>query len=251
MSGMGIEVPDFVYNQKKAFGFFDDFLNYTSTELWTTVIDTGGTAVDGDKAGGVVTLSGDGTIEDATNVATTNEIFLIAANKPIWLETRIKLTEAATDEMNVVFGVSDLVTTDLMVDADAGPATSFDGALIYKVGGGTGTNATLWHVASSNATVQTKEATQHAHADETWTTLAILLMPVNSTTFEIIYAIDPTGGVDFQQMRGNGANPRTPAIKHTKLLSGMAEMHAVVGIKNGSAAAEALEVDYFTAWQKR
>jgi len=251
MSGKAIQIPDWVGDQKKAFGFFEDFLNFTSTDLWTAVIDVGGTAVDGDAAGGLLTISGDGTLEDATNVATTNEIFLVAANKPIYLETRIKLSEAATDEMQVVFGVSDLVTVDLMVDGDAGPATSFDGAVIYKVGGTAGSNPTFWHVGSSNAATQTKEATDHLAADETWTTLGIQLMPVNSLDFEITYFIDPTGGTDLRQMRPNAANPRTPDIKHSKLIAGMAEMHAVIGIKNGAAAAEVLNVDYFTAWQKR
>lgn len=251
MSGMGIQIPDWVGDQRKAFGFFDDFLHYTSTDLWTSVLDTGSTVADTDANGGKVILTCDGDVEDAAMLPTTNEIFKIVANKPVYVETRLKITEAATNDADVVFGVSDLVTVDLLVDAEAGVATTFDGALIFKVGNDGGTNQTQWQVASSNGTTQTVEATDHAHADEEWTTLGILLRPVNATDFEITYFVDLAGGTDLRQMRPLNSNPRTPDIKHTKLIANMDLMHAVVGVKNGGGAAEVLNVDYMLAWQRR
>jgi len=84
-----------------------------------------------------------------------------------------------------------------------------------------------------------------------WHTLEIFVNPVDSANAEVTFGIDASGGLDIHQVRENGANPRTPNIKHMLALSGLAEMHVVFGAKAGGANAEALLVDYISVWQKR
>ena len=250
-----INLPEIAKSGPLTHGFFEDFDHLISLDRWIKVIDTGSTALVGDTVGGVVSLTGDGTAEDGTLITTTAEIFKVAEGKPLTMSARVRLNEVATDEMNFAFGLSDITTVDLLVDGDEGPAVSFDGALIFKVGGlAVGGSSTKYSVISSNLTAQTTTQTEHAVVDNAWLSLRIDITPITSTLAEVTFFIDSKAdglGTDWVQMREDASNPRTPAIKHTITITGLLEMHAVLMVKNGSGAAEILDCDWFQCWQKR
>ena len=241
-----LNLPDYAKSCALTHGFFDDFNHYVTADTWTTVADSGGTVAVGDAVGGRVTITTDGDDNDECYMVSTGEIFLIAAGKSLIMDVRVQYTEANTDDANVYIGLAQEAAANLLVDTGAGPATTLDGVGFFKVDGGT-----RWQVISSNATTQTKTDTSDTAGGSSFQTLRMEVTPVDATNAEVVFSIDTSGGQDFKQCRENGISPRAPGIKHTVALSGMAEMHAVIGAKAGAANAEAIVVDYLQIWQKR
>jgi len=244
-----VHLPDYAVKLPRVHGFSDDFNHITAADLWTKVVDGGGTALGSDAAGGVVVLTGDGDDNDATIIKTTHQLFTIVAGKPLTFIARVKYTEAATNVADIFFGLSDDAVADTFISDSGVLDTSFDGVGFYKLEGSGNVN---WNVVTSNATTQTTTKTDVvATTDTNYNTFRIDVNPVNSTDFEVVFFIDDLGGNDFAQCRESGANPRTPAIKHTGLISGLQEMNVMFGIKNGSGAAEIMYIDYVSCFQTR
>ena len=242
-----MNLPDIATSGPWTHGFFDDFDHIVTADRWTTIIaDSGSAASVGDAVGGILALSTSATDNDEAYITTTGEIFLVADKKPMWGEARVQVTEANTADANVVFGVAQEAAANLLVDDGAGVATTLDGAVWYKVDGGT-----RWQVASSNATTQTTTDTAETAGGSCYHTLGIYIEPVNSADAEVTFWIDTAGGRNLAPVRENGVSPRAPSIKHTVSISGMAEMHVVCGNKAGAANNETLNIDYIQAWQKR
>ena len=108
----------------------DDFLWFLSPHLWTTLtVDGGSCAIDADGTGGVVQLITGATDNDEIALATTNELFLFAADRALYAEVRIQFTEANTDDANVMFGFMDAMGANALLDNGGGPAASFDDSL--------------------------------------------------------------------------------------------------------------------------
>lgn len=244
-----LNLPDAHYKVPLVHGFCDDFDHLVTADRWTPVLTDSGTATVGDAAGGILTIApSDGTVvdNDEAYLVSTAELFLVAADKPIVIEGRLKFTEANTDDANVIFGLMDAAGANSLLDDGGGPAASYDGAVFFKVDGGT-----RWQVESSNATTQTTTDTEYTAGAE-YHTLRIEITPISSADASVTFWIDEAGGQDAIQCRENGANPRTPAIKHTLAISGMQEMHVIAGMKNGDDTnVESLLVDYISVWQKR
>ena len=271
MPKTNVLLPDSVLYLPKTHGFHDDFVGMTSNDVgsgalavtetsadgkWLCTGDTGSTiAVTSDVAGGEVVITNDATDEDMPLLRSFAKVFTFAAGKACTFMIRAKYTEANTDDANIFMGLSDVATTNLMVDADAGPATTFDGAGFYKAG-----SSDNWAVITSNATTQTKTVTDvDASSDNTgYYTFRCDIRPVSSLAADVIFWIDtgnvagsvPSGST-FVQCRETGANPRTPSIKHSILFSGLEPMYFVAGIKNGSGTAETLTLDYASCYQTR
>lgn len=231
-------------NPKKSFILEENFDHFVTGDRWTAGGDAGGSAAVGDAAGGRMTITTDGDDNDEYWLASTAELLLPAANKPICIEFGGQYTEANTDDANIYIGAAQEAGADLMVDDGAGPATTLDGFGFYKVDG-----ETRWRVVSSNATSQTKTETDKTAGGSSFFSGKIEVIPISSADAEVRFWLDTNGGVDFQQVREQGANPRTPNIKHTLALSGLAEMHIVAYAKAGGANAEALVLRYVNAYQ--
>jgi hypothetical protein len=226
------------------FEFGTDFLEADSAAIGTITKDTETTvAVDADGVGGVLQITTPAT-NNHEGYWYSNEIFKIANNKPIRAIARISYTEAATSAANVFFGLVDAPVANTLVDDGAGMKSSWDGAVIYKVDGGT-----LWKVKSSRATTATDETTNVA-AGGTFSFM-IDIVPISSTEAQVIYYIDATGGNNFKQCYANGSHPNTPAIKQTITYASTTEIAVAVGLKAGSATAEVLNVDFIYAKQVR
>ena len=239
-------IPDIHNVGPLTHGFFEDFDEYVADDRWQLVADVGGVQEVIDAVGGQLSIKCDGDDNDEAYIFTKHQLHLFAANKPLLLMASIKFTEAATDDANILVGLMDAAAANALLDDGGGPAASYDGAVFYKVDGGT-----KWSVESSNAGDQVTDDTEESAGGGSFETLAILVTPLNSASAEVTYWIDRNGGVDLHQVRANGANPRTPSIKQTIALSGLEEMNVIFGVKAGGANEETLLVDYVSVWQKR
>lgn len=219
----------------------DDFQQYVTGDSLTLVASDSGTAAVQDAAGGVILISpSDGTVadNDETYLKGTKETFLFAADKPLEFRSRLKFTEANTDDANVIVGIKDAVAANTLQDNGAGPPASYSGAVFFKVDGGT-----VWWFETSIGTSQvTTQIADVANAgDGTYREFAILFRPITATTGEIVPLID---GVQCRDTNG-------VPIKHAITFTNATEMQRCVGAKNGDTNHEQLYVDYIRCRQLR
>ena len=219
---------------------FDHFHTFSSGQLFTSVLTDSGTNQANDAAGGVLTLQpSDGTVadNDEAYVKSTKEVFLFANNKPLYLEAKLKWTEANTDDANVLFGVLDAVAANSLVDNGGGPPSSYAGAVFYKIDG-----ETVWTVEVSDGSTQwTKKLDASGSLDGiaktcgagTYQTLRIEAVPISSTKMDVSFFID--GVLVYKVKDATYANAT--------------EMNLAFGLKNGGANQETLYIDYVDAEQ--
>lgn len=218
---------------------FDDFLGL-NTSIWTAIEadDTSAVAHDADGVGGLVSVLAGGT-DNHEAYLHTPELFKFAADKPCVADVRLSFAEANTDDANILVGFMDGVAANALVDNGAGPKASFDGAVFYKVDGGT-----RWQVRSSNAASNVSHDTEYVAGKSGFQTLRIEFQPISSDEGLITFWIDPEGGQNFVQCKEYGSTPRQQLIQHTIQLTGLEEMALVIGVKAGGANAETVLVDY-------
>lgn len=92
--------PDYVV-------FWDDFTGvaHDQTNDWTVVKDTGASvAIEADTAGGRLLFSSAATTDNDGSSIQGNEIFVVTADKRIWFETKLQVSDA--DQMDVFAGLS-------------------------------------------------------------------------------------------------------------------------------------------------
>jgi len=208
--------------------FLDDFYEVsdtTATDLsrYATVADGAGALTQLDAAGGVGVITSGATDNDEIYISSMSESFLFAANKPLWFEARIIPVEVATNKLNLIIGLSDTVGANTLQDNGAGPAASYDGAVFFKVDGGT-----TWSFETSNAGTQVTTNSLGTATSGTAVRIGFIFDPNDGTTGKITPYV-------------NGV---AVATAHSITLSGLEEMHILFGIKAGSAAAETSKVDY-------
>ncbi len=225
----------------RQYGFFEDFLEYTSGGLFSDVqADTGATvAVDADGEGGVVLLTTGATDNNEAYLFSTQELFLFAANRPLVCEARVQFAEANTDDANVYFGFMDAIGANALVDDGAGPKSSYSGAVIYKSDGDT-----LWSVENSiGSTQKTTQLTADNSLDGSakaaggaaYQVLAIEVNPHGGGSSDISFWIDDVLVAKHKDQ---------PYASATQMMVGC-------GIKAGGANSEVLSVDYINAYQLR
>ena len=233
-ASIGERFPDLAAaNPATAFTFFDDFFAYDDTATvgnYVKVADSGGSETISDAAGGVFAIATDGDDNDEVYISSIKEFFLFAADKPIWFQARVKLAEAATDDSNIIIGLSDTVGANTLLDNGAGPAASYDGAVFFKVDGGT-----VWQFESSNAGTQVTTSSAGAFVTDTWYEIGFIFDPTTAGTTGIITPY-------LDGVAGTAQNIT---------LSGLQEMHILLGAKAGGANAETLQVDYVRCVQIR
>ncbi len=228
----------------------DDFEVYTDAKLWTA-------ALTGSSAPTVLSTGQDGVLvqlctsstNDASFIFTTIPLFKWANGVVHECEAILQFSEASTNNANVWFGFSSVNTVAMLVNASAGPATSFSGAGIYKQGG-----TLTWRTVSSQSTTQNLNNTTYAAAQAGYQRLRVQCEVVNSV-MEVTYWIDQggsTGNVGGLQMRNTSSFPAGGApIKDFITLSSPAAMYLGIGVKNGTGSAETLNVDYIAGWKHR
>lgn len=171
-----------------------------------------------DAANGVISLApAAATNNHAATIATDGESWDVATNKELWFEARVKLTEANTDDANILIGLCDSPGADVLQDDGSGPPASYDGIVFAKVDGGT-----VWQFETSDAGTQVSTADAGDFDSGEWVRLGFHYDGVTSVT----PYIDGVAGT---------AHAVTAAI---------AEMKFVASVKNGDANKETLLIDY-------
>ena len=227
----------------------DDFNNYTTGGLWTSLATGGVTVAMGapttPTAGTMVSaliITGDSTINHDGAVATTNSVFQFLANKPLVFEALIQFTEQNTNNMNLAVGFgSNIGSANFMGNSAAGPPSSFSGAVIFKRSG-----KTVWETCSSNGSTQTLNVSTITAGGATPQVLRIEVQPINNTTAEITYY------VNGQLLATSGASiPSLSWIKDNVLFASAVAMQCGVYQKQASTTAEITNIDYIIAAQLR
>jgi len=184
---------------------------------FTRDYDGGGVSpLDGD--GGLVQVQSGGADNDECYLISAREAVKFQTGKPFRLKVRLKLAEAATDDANILFGVMDAAGANALLDNGGGPAATYDGAVVFKVDGGT-----VWQCETSNAATQVTTASAAAFVTDTW------------DEWEIVW--DGAGTVSF-------VKDGTGVADHALSATGLEEMHIIAGVKSGGANAETLKVDF-------
>lgn len=233
--------------RKQRFGVHSHFEEgFVSGGKFTSLAADAGSAVASVSTGtgGTLTLTTGGTDNNEAAIFTTNNVFLFAANKPIAFATRIKYTEANTDDANVAVGLMNAVGANALVDDGAGPKASFSGIIFYKVDG-----ETTWRAVASIGTTRTgpKGSTSNILLDAngsldgltktpgggSYQWLEINVVPFSTTKARADLFID---GVQVQSIE----------FTYTSAVN----MMAFVYVKAGGANSEVVTVDFLGAEQK-
>lgn len=224
------------------FYLFDDFLyDQVDTAGFVDTVTDSGTVAMGDAAGGVVTLTpSDGTVadNDEAYLASPNEVFLFAANKPLYGKARVQYTEVTSDKVNVAFGFQNAVGANSIVDDGGGLKTSGSCLGIYKIDGGTN----LLRVVSACNGTATTTTTNKTVAAATWYVLEIICNDWDGTSMQVTFKCDGEFLKD-----SNGV-----VIRHTVAIASATEMQLFLGVKLGAATNnDTLLADYVFASQAR
>ncbi len=236
---MNVNLMPAALKEKSVYGFFDDFFWYVITHNWTSLIADATTTmnIDAGYAGGRVLLYTDTTNENEVAIATAQKNFKDLADKPLMCEGLIQFAEPATNTANVCFGFSSVMSTaNMLVDAGAGPVTTYDGHIIYKVDG-----ETVWRCGSSRGTTQYTTTSTTTAGGTSPQYLRIETQPEDATTCTTRYYVNDV------QLRDTNGQP----IVHTQLLASAAAMQVGLYAKTGSANALSVYADYISAYQGR
>jgi len=216
--------------------YFDDFYQYDATATvgnWVVTEDAGASApdaLDATLANGVLNVGCDGDDNDECYVASVIQVTKFTTTKKVYFETRIKLTEAATDDANWCVGLCSVYAADTMVDDGAGMVTTFDGAVFYKVDG-----TLKIYFLVSNGAVQGTPLDCGTFTSGTWYTLGFLYDYNDGVTAYVTPYVD-------------GVAKTTQELT----IAGLdALLYALMGVKAGGAHEEGLKVDYIRVLTER
>lgn len=214
---------------------YNTFDRRVQAEIWddfTHVHDQWALVNDGGTGTNTLDATNGGTYSIVTAGADNDYHYLVAdakcvglsAGKCAHLSARIKLTEANTDDANIVFGLSSDFAATLITNDGAGPPANYSGALFFKVDGGT-----VWQAESSVGTAQTTATSVGAFSSGTWTELDIFIGATSSsdTQFDVKFMI-------------NGVLVASQKVA----VASFAAAGPVLAVKAGGANAETLIVDY-------
>lgn len=223
-----------VGDRTNAVELFSDFFQYATSGPFTVTADAGSTGgqalVDG--VGGVMAVYTDGDDNDEAYLHSVVEGFKFAADKPLYFEARVAITEGATNAAAVIIGLMDAAGADALQDTEAGPKASYSGACFFKVAGTLVLSAEAsvgaTQVAASGGTADT------GHTSGTFRKYGIEFLPTSSTAATVNFYID-------------GVRVGSSSITFT----GATEMDAIVGAKSNGSAEELVSVDYVLVRQVR
>ena len=213
--------------------FFEEFYCYVAGSPWNLAVYPGGAAVgtNGIKAGlgGWFHLYCDGDDNDEAYAVTTGESWLFAEGKPLWFECSLLLTEASTSVANWIIGLMQEAGQNAILDNGAGPASTYDGAVFYKVDG-----TMNIYFESSNDTTQATATTMKTTC-------------VSGTEYRLGFYYDGAATTGVITPYINGVAKTAQNITNTGLL----EMELFFGVKAGGDQEEHLEVNWIKCVQLR
>ena len=222
------------------FWLADDFWYDQSDLFWTDTITDSGSVAIGDAANGIATLTpSDGSVADNDEAyyQTTNELFLVAANREITGQAYLQFTEANTDDANIAFGFANAPTANMIVDDGAGLRASGNWFAIYKVDGGT-----VWIAGCRNSTTVYTNTSSTTAGGASYQKLEIFIKDFDATNVVVTYKVNDS------YLRDSTTNL---VIEHRLPIASSTEMAGFFGVKNGFTNLETLLVDYAKFTQTR
>jgi hypothetical protein len=186
---------------------------------WTIVQDGTGSFTNAGTVGGWLSVAPDNTTDNEEIYAKMPSNVAFAADKPAMLAFSMALTEANTDDANIILGLSSTGAANTLVDDGGGPPSNYDGAVFFKVDG-----TMKWQTETSHTTTQQTSATAADFA--------------SATTYDLSIFWDGSASVNFW------VNGVLVATHTTAGALPTANMGITVGVKNGGAHKETLTVDW-------
>lgn len=220
---------------------YDHFTEFSTGGRWTSVLTDSGTASVGNTVGGRLSLvCSDGSVadNDEAYIRTTNDVFLVAGNKPLRAYSRMQFTEANTSAMNAFVGFMSSIAANALVDDGGGMRTTGNYFVFFKVDGGT-----TWQVRSRNGTTTYTNDTGITAGGSSFQTFAIDI----DTEGDGSTNVRATFYINGQICRDATTNLN---ICHVIPISGSVQMQLGAGAKNGSGSLETLVIDYLNGTQK-
>lgn len=201
------------------FYYFDDCVE----NVYTVVGDGSAAIAETDTHGGIFAITpGSSTDNDEAYIVSGNEFIKFQASKPVFFEVRVAISEGSTNAQNSIVGLMDAAAANSLLDNGGGPAASYDGAVFYKVDGGT-----TWNFETSNAGTQVTTTDVATRVSNTFDRLGFHFDPNDGTTGKITPYINGVAGTT-----------------HDITLAGLEDMEFICGCKNGTTAQETLLLDY-------
>lgn len=227
---------------------FDDFKAYLDTFTWTKFVQgTGSTVSIGTGPRSFLVLGGGTVAGNEAAVFATNKFWQWSANHPTHAIFRINSQEANVNNQSLVVGFTSINGTGLVTNANPNALNgNFTGCGFFLPAG-----STNWSVFTSVGTTQIISATLEA-AVPTGDQYLMVQADVVGTNVEATFMVgnaDPTGGADsvfptgWQQAR-ESLSGFNKAIKHRVAYSGAAQMTGGVYLRQTSATAETVNVDF-------
>lgn len=229
---------DVIYDRFLISKFADDFFDLNTvatTGKFQVVKGTGGTIALQATPGGAVNVPTAASANDYQLLATQKAAFGFVAKKPVHLECGLTLTEANTNQANVVVGLASITTTGFLLTGNGGLPTTWDGAVVYKVGG-----TSVWQAATSKGTNVNNNANVGAFTSGTFTRVGFEFDPNDGVT-----------GIVTPLLNGQPLIVNTKPMSLTVPLSGIGALYLIMGVVAGSASAETLQLDYVEVTQTR
>ena len=239
---------------RREFGFFQDFLYYSSGGEFTSLASDAGISAPALASGtaftgGVLTqATASGTANTQLGVTTTNTPFLFLNERPLVFEICLQFTEANTNNAGIFAGFSSILNADnQLVNTTLLPASSFSGAGIFKCQG-----SNVWQFVTSVGSTQSITASQHTAGGSAYQTLRIEIRQGSAgasglEAVPLLGAGTPGGATLWTEMKDTNNKPIKQYITYTSA----ANMYAGYQLKNGSTAQETLLVDYLAAYELR
>jgi hypothetical protein len=241
-------------NNIRQFGVFDDFRSYDTDDiLWTDLQADGSAtvAIDADGVGGIVDLTVDTNDDEEASLYTTNELFNIIVDKPIYAICRYKINTATSiNACAAMWGLVNAPGANTIVDATGAPAASKQGIMIAKAVDAADVKVYAHSTgASGGYLADQSKTTDQDLVDNTWVTQAFLVEPISSSEKRVTFYHDPAGGVNLKQMKDTDGN----LIQLTQTLADASatELALFMGIKNASTDAQVMSVDFIGCWRLR
>lgn len=217
--------------------FMRDYSDFTTfnDEDWTIAGDATVSTVNADTVDGILELATAAGTDNHEAYLSKAECWDLASGNELYFEARVRLTEANTDDANIIVGLTDQGGANTLVDNGAGPPASYDGAVFFKVDG-----TMDWQTETSLTTTQETNtepdgsgtlaaADRTDFASDTWYTLGIAY---NGKEGAVYFYIDDV-----------------LISKHeTTLPTG--QLTVTFGVKNGGANVETLDIDYYFCRQR-
>jgi hypothetical protein len=216
--------------------FTDHFIT-VNDEDWVITADNTPVFQSADMEGGWLQMATDaGTDNDEVYASSGESIkFNSGSGNYVGIFAKLKLTEANTDDANIIFGLTDQGGANTLQDNGAGPPSSYSGAVLFKVDGDL-----HWYAEASKTTSQSTSA-----ALVTDSAAGSPVVTYASGTEYILGIVWDGSALRFYV---NGSLQYT--VTSSTYFS-TTEMTPTIGVKNGGSNVETLYADWLVLRAKR